>query len=499
MFSHLDLLGSQYSIDTWATGSRPTPSRPSTQGYRGMEWAIFLRWSRLGCKTDFARVTDKDWDCVIGLTHDARCASQISQPPPHPRRTNAKAAEELHSEFMRNECLSLLPRDVDERDHLPMSSSLGDIQVPASLAWLISKAPHPFRSLFRADKSMTSRLRWMRSSYYHGAGLATREERYTLPAIMPPNSIDGALAKITVFQMAQSDSSASHFARASLSSSLRKPKLSVVSPTGQRGNVLWAKARLNIRPYRSLLRLTFITAALDERDSYMHLSNSSYAKILDAGRFVVALDAFFSFGRCGGWIALGSTHFHFIREIPMLSWYEVHSNIGAWIPNGCTWSHASRMPPGKTKTLDPATSTEATTPAVNATPRVAVSQPTNSNGLDTPSASDHGSASNPEQVAAPLAARAGDDVENCVTLHCVAVSWICAKHGRIVVPPPVLLTCEAFSRSSPSSAAYSPSNPTHHMERREVWEDALGEEVEAQGVQNLKLLDDLGHGMEGAH
>ena len=270
-------------------------------------------------------------------------------------------------------------------------------------------------------------------------------------------------------------------------------------------------------------------STLDEGDFYMHMSNSSYARILDAGRFVVAIKAFFSFGRCGGWIALGSTHFHFIREIPMLSSYEIRTTIGAWdhkwmyvVSRFVSRTRASKKP------LKPADSVANTTPAVNATPRVAVSHPPNTDGVNTPLANGDGSTTAPEQVAVLLAARASDDLDDGVTLHCVAVSRICFKHGRITVPPPIVLACEGFSCRSPSGARYTSSSPPPHMKQvlalrapthggspkkfvkfqsggwRDVpegdrwWEGALEGEIEPQRVQNLEILSGLSHGMEGA-
>ncbi|KAJ6596255.1 hypothetical protein DFH09DRAFT_1357389 [Mycena vulgaris] len=62
----------------------------------------------------------------------------------------------------------------------------------------------------------------------------------------------------------------------------------------------------------------------------LHMSNSSFAKALDVARFRLALETFPSLLRCGGWIPLAATHYHFIREIPILSRYEVRASIGAW-------------------------------------------------------------------------------------------------------------------------------------------------------------------------
>lgn len=43
-----------------------------------------------------------------------------------------------------------------------------------------------------------------------------------------------------------------------------------------------------------------------------------------------ALAYYPSFFRVGGWIALGATHYHFLREIPVLQNYEVRLRVGSW-------------------------------------------------------------------------------------------------------------------------------------------------------------------------
>lgn len=71
-------------------------------------------------------------------------------------------------------------------------------------------------------------------------------------------------------------------------------------------------------------------ASPDESDYNIHLSNSSYAKTLDAVRMNCALECFLALFRDGGWIALGGTHFDYIREIPIGASYEVRSSFGSW-------------------------------------------------------------------------------------------------------------------------------------------------------------------------
>ena len=84
----------------------------------------------------------------------------------------------------------------------------------------------------------------------------------------------------------------------------------------------------------------------DDSDFNMHMSNSSYPKVcnsritlffllnasqnLDMARFNGSLGLNPTLYRCGGWVALGGTHFKYLREIPMLSLYEMRTSIAAW-------------------------------------------------------------------------------------------------------------------------------------------------------------------------
>jgi hypothetical protein len=114
-------------------------------------------------------------------------------------------------------------------------------------------------------------------------------------------------------------------------------------------------------------------------------------------------------------------------------------------------------------------------------------------------------------------------------LHCVAISYICFKHGRITVPPGVILPCEGFSKppSTASAAPFSPTNPPPHWKKAQAlriapsgsmpaftkflkggwrdvpederwWEHALDGPIEEQRKANLDVLDSIRKGMEGA-
>ncbi|KAJ3974585.1 hypothetical protein EV361DRAFT_893864 [Lentinula raphanica] len=150
--------------------------------------------------------------------------------------------------------------------------------------------------------------------------------------------------------------------------------------------------------------------SVDESDFNMHMSNSSYPKILDFTRTKMATHLFPHFLRAGGVVPIASTHFHFVREIPMLAKYEVRAGIGAWDEK---WFYvvARFVTIKKGSTSKPDESTTAPVTPLTNSERESVAQLVNSSQED----------------------------EEGVTLHTVAVARCCYKLGRITVPPSVLM------------------------------------------------------------
>ncbi|KIK70004.1 hypothetical protein GYMLUDRAFT_133026, partial [Collybiopsis luxurians FD-317 M1] len=148
---------------------------------------------------------------------------------------------------------------------------------------------------------------------------------------------------------------------------------------------------------------------LDDSDFNMHMSNSSYPKILDFARTKASLELFPHFLRVGGHLALSSTHFNFIREIPLFTRYQLRLSIGAWDEKWCYMiSHFVTKKHNRSAHSESVPS-----------PRILLN--------------DH---------CLPLALY--HDLDG-LTLHTIAVSRICFKVGRITVPPAVVFTTNGMS------------------------------------------------------
>ncbi|KAJ3798152.1 hypothetical protein GGU11DRAFT_820983 [Lentinula aff. detonsa] len=146
--------------------------------------------------------------------------------------------------------------------------------------------------------------------------------------------------------------------------------------------------------------------SVDESDFNMHMSNSSYPKILDFTRTKMATHLFPHFLRAGGVVPIASTHFHFVREIPMLAKFEVRAGIGAWDEK---WFYVV----ARFVTVNHKSKSDGPSPVPSLT-------------------------KSESDLVAKLVNSSMEDEEG-VTLHTVAVARCCYKLGRITVPPSVLL------------------------------------------------------------
>ncbi|KAI6030091.1 hypothetical protein EDC04DRAFT_2712989 [Pisolithus marmoratus] len=290
-------------------------------------------------------------------------------------------------------------------------------------------------------------------------------------------------------------------------------------------------------------------ASIDDVDMFgMHLSNSSYGKALDSARLRIMWKAFPAWSVSRGVIALGATHYHFIREIPIFARYEVRISIATWDQK---WLYviARYVTPPKRRRIDKATSNGAVTThnesQADSDTNISPPKHLNLNGTATPSTD--GFISDTDKLEKTLTEALAATNKRSRTpivepdgsvLHCIAVSQLCFKQGRISVPPVVALACEGFCKPPPHPVnvgaesgfmptKYSVSNPPPHWAKVQAmrvpptgsmkrfkeflvggwktnaedmgnkwWEEALSGPIEETRKKNLEVLHALRAGME---
>ena len=160
-----------------------------------------------------------------------------------------------------------------------------------------------------------------------------------------------------------------------------------------------------------------------------------------------------------GWIALAATHFHFIREIPILSPYEIRSRIAAWDQKWFYIVHRFVTKPKKNSKKQ-----IAATPTATIT-RTAVG-PEELSGNGTPVAPASTSSEGVLKSASNIIASQEHDG---ATLHTIVCSQHCFKVGRITIPPELIFAINGFSGVPGDEAKpFTATNPPPHWEAAEA-------------------------------
>ncbi|KAJ3793658.1 hypothetical protein GGU11DRAFT_691372 [Lentinula aff. detonsa] len=189
----------------------------------------------------------------------------------------------------------------------------------------------------------------------------------------------------------------------------------------------------------------------DDSDFNMHMSNSSYPKVLDFARTKASLELFPQFLRVGGHVALSSTHFQFIQEIPLFAKYQILTSIGAWDEKWCYLIF--RFVTIENKYKDNQHSGSANVPRIRVTPP-------NLNKDHSPDPVHFSFSSNLHQSQSSFNLNSHPTVPNA-KLHTIAVSRICFKVGRITVPPTIVFTTNGISLSSSSPSPFAVAKFSH--------------------------------------
>ncbi|CAE6484353.1 unnamed protein product [Rhizoctonia solani] len=259
-------------------------------------------------------------------------------------------------------------------------------------------------------------------------------------------------------------------------------------------------------------------ASPDDCDWNGHLSNSCYAKNLDPARMKACIDWFPAFFGDNGWVGLGGAHYHYIREIPINTHYEIRMSIGGWEDKWIylvakfvsrpkkSQAKSSRNPHTKPTTIPTITTpstplfTETSTPAEPATQANGALASLDASTVDTKLA--------PNTSPKPTLRTHDDDG---ALIHCIAVSTYCFKHGRVTVPPRVVLAMCGFSLTEGGDKSnWTNANAMRDRrstrisdflrggwksEENKFWESSV--KVEAERARRAADLQKLTEGMDG--
>ncbi|KAK0223708.1 hypothetical protein IW262DRAFT_1492670 [Armillaria fumosa] len=209
----------------------------------------------------------------------------------------------------------------------------------------------------------------------------------------------------------------------------------------------------------------------DVCDYNLHLSNSCYAKTLDTVRMKWVLAFVSQVFRVDGVLPVGATSFLFMREIPMLRRFEVRCSIVTW---GEKWLYLV----AKFVTTDDDSDTD---------------------------------------LQRKIPDKLTEEPDRAV-VHCVSISQVCFKIGRITVPPALVLALSGCSDGN-----YTHSNPPpgylaaqkavaegkakdllkggwkHVPKSERWWEGSFGKDVEQTRVERLSVMEDIRLGMQRAN
>ncbi|SJL10149.1 uncharacterized protein ARMOST_13533 [Armillaria ostoyae] len=229
----------------------------------------------------------------------------------------------------------------------------------------------------------------------------------------------------------------------------------------------------------------------DVCDYNLHLSNSCYAKTLDTVRMKWVLAFVSQVFRVDGVLPVGATSFLFMREIPMLRRFEVRCSIVTW---GEKWLYLVAK--------------FVTTGTRKVTPRMEETTPFSSPG--TPYDSD-----------ADLQRKIPDKLSeepNGAVVHCVSISQVCFKIGRITVPPALVLTLSGcsdgnYTRTNLPPGYLAAQKAVAEGQAKDLlkggwkrvpkserwWEGSFGEDIEKTRAERLSVMEDIRLGMQRAN
>lgn len=163
-----------------------------------------------------------------------------------------------------------------------------------------------------------------------------------------------------------------------------------------------------------------------------HLSNSSYPRLLDFARTKLVLPHFYRFHSDGGRVFLGGSNFHFHREIPLGTRFEICIRVEAWDDKWCYLLSEFSTP-----------TEESVRKRRSRVGKGRMSLSKSAQNLrnllkDASRTDDRQHKVKEEEVGTPTASRRNRKV------YCTAISRYCFKYNRKTIPPWLVVATSGF-------------------------------------------------------
>jgi len=201
---------------------------------------------------------------------------------------------------------------------------------------------------------------------------------------------------------------------------------------------------VNADPWE-VISITKAYAGIDDCDWRGHLSNSSYVKALDTSRMRWCMHVAPAVFEDDAWTPIAGAQYQFIKEIPRFSEYEIRTVIGSWedkwfylIHHFVTYPKKKSKSRAKRASQEPSYATGTSNVAASSAEAVVDIPPATAGP---PPTGQRPGYKVPPTVPVRLIRK---PLPEGAVVHCLAVSMICFKIGRITIPPKVALITSGF-------------------------------------------------------
>ncbi|CAO1628205.1 unnamed protein product [Sympodiomycopsis kandeliae] len=192
-------------------------------------------------------------------------------------------------------------------------------------------------------------------------------------------------------------------------------------------------------------------AGFDDCDYMGHVSNSSYPRLLDFARTKLMLPHFYRFHSDGGRVFLGGSSFHFHREIPLGSRFEIALRVVSWDDK---WVYLL----GEfTSPTDPSKRRHTSTSTSGGQSRMSLSKSAQNlrNLLKEASRTDDRKQKDNDDKKEEDGVTRTPASASARTVYCTSISRYCFKHNRKTIPPWLVIATSGFGTWASTSTNWS--------------------------------------------